>query len=120
MSPQQPTEQRAYRRYIAKGRAMAVVPPNFVMPYPIINISINGLAFGYTGQGDWPKDIVELDIYNDQGFSLNKVPGIIISDCSAGDGASLKRRCCVEFGDLSPEQKERLAYFIDNHTIGLE
>jgi hypothetical protein len=95
---------------------------------PIIDISLNGLAFQYTGRTTWSPNLNELSISRIAGdVKIEKVPCKAVSDFSVSTvansiflrrcGANILRRCGVKFGELSPAQKSQLDQLIQNHTI---
>jgi c-di-GMP-binding flagellar brake protein YcgR len=112
-------ERRKAKRYLVKGRAMAVLSPNHILPYQIIDISRNGLAFSYHGQHIWDDELLQLEIYDDENIFLDKIPIRIVADCPLDESSKNLRRCGVQFGELTPSQKAQLEYFIQEHTIGL-
>jgi len=86
----------------------------------IIDIGSGGLSFRYTGKKEPPIQSSELDILlTDGSFYLDKVPLKRLSeveiDADRTSGFST-RRCCVQFGDLTDDQKSGLRYFIRNYT----
>ena len=112
-------EKRNFPRYILKGRAIAVLSPTDIMPYQIIDISRNGLAFSYRGSEGWGDDLLELILQDDENFYLDKIPIRIISDSPLDESSQYLRRCGVQFGELTPNQKAQLDYFIQKHLVGL-
>ena len=112
-------EQRKFRRFLIKGRAVAVLSPNNILPYQIIDISRNGLTFSYQGQQGWGDELLQLELYDDENFRLDKIPIRIVSDCALDESSQNLRRCGVQFGELTPSQKALLEYFIQKHTVGI-
>jgi hypothetical protein len=86
----------------------------------IIDIGSGGLSFRYTAEKEQSIRSSELDILlTDGSFYLNKVPLKTVSDVELeGDPTSglSTRRCCVQFGDLTNDQKSDLRYFIRSYT----
>jgi hypothetical protein len=112
-------EKRRYARYIIKGRAVAILSPNNFIPYQILDISRNGLAFSY-GSECWNDEVLELELLEgEKNFCLDKIPIRIISDCALDESSKDLRRCGVQFGELSPGQKAQLDYFIQKYTVGI-
>ena len=111
-------EKRKFPRYIVKGRVIAKLSPNDIMPYQIIDISRNGLAFSYHGSEAWGDELLELMLFDDENFYLDKIPIRIISDSPLDESSQHLRRCGVQFGELTPNQKAQLEYFIQKHAVG--
>jgi len=113
-------EKRKYARYILTGRAVAILSPNNIIPYQILDISRNGLAFSYYGSEFWNDEVLELELLDgEENFSLDKIPIRIISDCASDESSKNLRRCGVQFGELSPGQNALLDYFIQKYTVGI-
>jgi hypothetical protein len=118
-------EQRKHKRFSVSNGAFIALRPDYLKVGPVANIGMDGLAFTYlVDDGTAPDQSFELDIFlTDQTFLLEGVPFTIISDFHI-DGipfSSVKtRQMCVQFGDLTPDQKAHLEYFIQNHTNGEE
>ena len=92
----------------------------------IIDIGNGGLSFRYIASKKLPYTSLELDIVLPNRVSyLKKLPSRIMSD-SAIDGetsissraGTTTRRCGVQFGDLTDDQRVDLNYFIHAYTIG--
>ncbi len=112
-------EKRKEKRYLVKGRAMALVSPNNIMPYQILDISRHGLAFAYAGKEEWGDELLELDLFDEDDCRIDRLPIKIVADCPLDDSSSNLRRCGVQFGELSPSQQAQLEYFIQKHTVGI-
>ena len=112
-------ERRQSQRYLVKGRAVAVLSPNHILPYQIIDISRDGLAFSYHGQQKWDDELLQLELYDDENLFLDKIPIRIVSDCPLDESSRDLRRCGVQFGELTPSQEAQLEYFLQKHTVGL-
>jgi hypothetical protein len=87
----------------------------------IIDISMDGLAFQYSAP-EKPKDAsyeIEIILSHDN-YSSGTLPFKIISDSrkTGHFGFSLaksQRRQSIQFQELAEDQKEKLAYFIENY-----
>ncbi|MEJ2690111.1 MAG: PilZ domain-containing protein [Deltaproteobacteria bacterium] len=112
-------DRRKAQRYLVKGRFVAVLSPNNILPYQVLDISRNGLAFSYHGQQIWEDELLQLELHDDENIYLDKIPIRIVSDCPLDESCKDLRRCGVQFGELTPTQKAQLEYFIQKHTIGL-
>ncbi len=96
-----------------------MLSPNHILPYQIIDISRNGLAFCHHGQLKWGDELLQLELYDDENLYLDKIPIRIVSDCALDESSTDLRRCGVQFGELTPSQEAQLEYFIQEHTFGL-
>jgi c-di-GMP-binding flagellar brake protein YcgR len=114
-------ERRRFRRYRVKNGAYTV---NASRPGLIVDISIGGMAFHYIDRKEWPRETFRLDIVfgQEEEFRLNDIPYRIVSDRVADrkphDASLVVKRRSIEFGELSPEQRARLEYFIRHHATG--
>ena len=102
--------------YVALG-------PNYIKLGQILDLGMRGLTFRYIAQRKTSNESSELEIFTvDHGFFLRKVPFTTVYDRETTDGISsnpLKlRKCCVEFGILTPFQQSQLAYCLDHYTTG--
>ena len=119
-------ERRKHKRFRAEDGAFAVLRRPW--PHPttlgrIEDISMYGVAFDYAAGEEPPHRSAELEIlWNDCSFSLKKVPSKTISDSVTairGRFGSLEmRRRSMRFRKLTPYQKSKLEYFIQNYTKG--
>jgi len=85
----------------------------------IVDISFDGLAFQYIDHTMWTPNFNELSISKAiDGIKIEKIPFKALSDFSISrlPNSLLKRRCGVKFGALTPNQKNQLHYFIQDHT----
>jgi len=86
----------------------------------IVDISLDGLSFRYIASEESSYRSSDIDILlTDGSFCLNKVRVNTISDLEANSETSVgleTRRCSVQFGDLTDDQKSDLRYFIQTYT----
>jgi c-di-GMP-binding flagellar brake protein YcgR len=86
----------------------------------IVDISLGGLAFRYIPSPKASNRSSHIDILlTDGSFCLNKVPVQTISDFETDAETSIgleTRRCSVQFGDLTDNQKSDLRYFIQTYA----
>ncbi len=117
--PNRTVEQRKHKRYKVTKRAFAVLGPEAVKLCHLIDISRGGLAFRYfvdsTGMAE---EMETVDILGGEDFYLEKVPVRIVSDNilvndSPFSSVAMRRRG-VQFGPLTPKQREQVDYFIKN------
>lgn len=123
-SSRQIVERRIHKRFQVPTGTYVGLRPDYTRLGQIIDISLDGLAFDYVGDGKKSSaESRELDILMlDGAFHLYKIPCRIISDFRAyqsPSGPSMSmRRCGVHFGELTAYQSGRLEYFIEKHTAG--
>jgi len=123
-------EQRKSTRYRVKDNAYALLKqPQYKELGKIIDISQTGISFLCINQGDWDTDSFEIDIFigHEQNSCLSEqiilknLPLKPIAYCRDNDHREAKesvmmmRRCGVEFGCLSQEQRAKLDLFILRH-----
>lgn len=121
-------EQRKDTRFIARDGSVAVVEYKFNSKFGIINdISKGGLAFRYLVTDfeleEDSKEPIKLNIVcKPGGLPLSIGSCKIIKDNYIPPEYSfclgLLRKCSVQFGEMTPDQKLRLEYFIENFTEG--
>ena len=111
-------ERRKFQRYLVRGSVVVVLTTGDLLPCRIIDISRNGLAFSYQGALKWGDELLQLGLQDDENFSLDKIPVRIVSDCALDESSQVRRRCGVQFGELTPDQEAQLDYFIQRHIFG--
>jgi len=122
-------ERRQFARFKPSSGAFLAFRPEFAKLGKIQDISLSGLGYGYTiseGLDSRPEcpETCELDIFlSDDEFYLPKLPCRVVYDTRLADdqrhpgGESLKRRRCgMEFVDITAAQQEKLKVFLKNHT----
>lgn len=124
------TDKRRFERYVAEHLALAVFRPNFKKLGKIRDVSRGGLSFEYmTSEGRSEgrmEDSLEIDIFvSGARFHMRRVAVRTIYDQEVVHHdytfAPLleRRRCGVQFGEMSQDQTEQLVYFLEAHTTGL-
>jgi len=103
--------------------ALSVLKAKPIQMGQIENISKGGLAFRYTDSELETSESSELDIlFTQDVFHLKQVPFNTIWDFDAVNESPLSpivmRYRGVQFGEMMPDQKSLLDYFVKNHTIG--
>jgi c-di-GMP-binding flagellar brake protein YcgR len=110
-------ERRRHPRYSAQKRALvAVSGDNFGLPYHLIDISENGMAFRYLNSSPLPITDSQMDIYLNEELLVSRLPVTVVADRHLEGDFIPKRRCCVHFGNLTPAQQIQLQAFIRRHT----
>jgi hypothetical protein len=94
--------------------------PRIAKSAKIVDISLEGLSFQYEDRDMWSPEFNTLSISKIMGdTAIDNVPFKALSDFSVSRHSSAipVRRCGAKFGELTAKQKNRLFYFIQNHTI---
>ncbi len=113
-------DRREYPRYKVSNEALAILKPHPIKLGQIINISEGGLAFQYLSENTIDSKYVELDIFvSKNGKQFNAFPFRKIRDfqiSSQFEKTTPIRQLCVQFQDLSFEQKSLLKNFITKYA----
>ncbi|HID30727.1 MAG TPA: PilZ domain-containing protein [Desulfobacterales bacterium] len=122
-------ERRKHRRFQVDNGAFAVLgglswSHSTQKLGQITDIGMGGLAFSYIASEELSDDSVELNIFlAENRFHLRKIPFKTIWDIQTEKvpfSSITMRRSGVEFGELTPDQRSQLKYFIRNHTLPLK
>jgi hypothetical protein len=120
------TDKRKFERYLAQDLAFAVFRPRFTKLGKIKDISAGGLSFEYVSTEGEIEDSSEIDIFmSGSRFHMTRVPAKTVYDSTVISHdytfAPLvqRRRCGLQFGELTEEQSEQLKDFLKTHTTGL-
>ena len=115
-------DRRQYQRFQVQDGAYLRLRHSDTGLGRLIDISMRGLAFYYVGTKPPSFKATELEIFvTDGGFRLHGIPCHSIWDLALYEipTTSLqKRRCGVQFGELTESQIAQLEYFIQNYTTG--
>jgi hypothetical protein len=116
-------ERRGNKRFHALAGVFAVLGPNATKVGRVIDISMSGLAFRHVDKEEPLKGLSELDVFTiDDDFHVHKIPFEAVSDYEVKNESlptlMKSRQSGLRFGDLTPAQRSRLEYFIQNHTLG--
>ena len=116
-------ERRQQKRFKAQEGAFAALVAQESRLGQIKDISIRGLSFRYIDGHERLENADALKIIlGDEGLYLDNVPFKKISDFEIENEFSFSRikmrQIGLEFGDLTPGQRDRLNRFIKHHTIG--
>jgi hypothetical protein len=117
-----PVERRKHGRFRVPKDAYVALRSDYLRFAQIEHVSMDGLDFCYVANNGPVSEPFELDIFlAGSAFYLYKVPFKTISDYEKDNDMPFPwlpvRRCGVQFGKLTPNQKNMLAYFIHNHTM---
>ena len=113
-------ERRRHRRFPVKDLTFAVPRKNSDRIGKVVDIGMGGLAFHYSGAGEWSDKSLELDIFRaDSDFYLTNVECKLISDRDISNDFpdnTMMRRSCVEFNGLAKDKRSRLEEFIHSYA----
>jgi len=122
-------KRRKYVRFLAQPNAYAALGSSFTKIGKILDISMGGLAFEYySGSEDLNQYDSTVTIFiTVNNFYLENIPCQMISDlpkCGSDKPSVLNanylvKRSCLQFMTISEDQRQRLEYFLNNHTRGL-
>lgn len=125
------TCQRKSERYRVAEQAYALLKqPHYSELGKIIDISKTGISFLCINEGDWSDGPFEIDIligYDHQHIPTQELdmlrnipllPIIYSTDSTDSTNSDLMKRCGVQFGALSHEQKAHIDAFILRYTCG--
>ena len=116
-----PTERRKFKRLLPRDLTFAVFRPHFSNLGKVIDISIGGLALVYVLNETKNKGSSEIDIFLPGNFLyLLRIPSKIIYDREIDEEyrSVKKKRCGLQFDDLTPIKKSQIEYFLQNYTKG--
>jgi hypothetical protein len=121
VSKKKPVERRKHKRFKVPKDAFVVLRSDYLKLGQIEQVSMNGLQFLYaTSEGSLNAPF-ELDIFlAGTAFYLYKVPFQTVSDSETVNETPFPslpmRHCAVQFGEMAPNQRSQLEYFIQNYT----
>jgi hypothetical protein len=111
-------ERRQHERLEIKGKAVAYYRTHSPKVAEIIDISKQGLAFSYIGSKELPDSSFKIDIvFPDRTDYVEGIPCRYIADCEIDPGTGDcigTRRCSVQFGELTDDQRAKLECLIHN------
>lgn len=115
-------ERRQHKRFRAKNLMVTVQQRTKTKIGQVVNISRGGMAVRYVDEGDLLMDAKEVSIMKNSDFFLTEVPVDVVMDLRYNDDEQfstvIERQSCMKFGDLTPEQLDRLDYLIMKHCWG--
>jgi hypothetical protein len=116
-------ERRQRKRFKAIEGAFAALVNHNSKLGQIKDISTDGLSFCYIDDHAQTDDAPELKIIlGNRGFYMDKVPYKKIADFEIVNEYSFSsikmRQMGLQFGQLTPDQQNRLENFIQKHTMG--
>jgi hypothetical protein len=122
-------ERRKYVRFLAQLNAYAVLGSSFTKIGKIEDVSMGGLAFEYyCGAENLNQHDATVTIFiTVNNFYLDNIPCLVICDrpeCGSHKPTLLNadyrvKRCSIQFTNMSEGKRERIEYFLNNHTRGI-
>jgi hypothetical protein len=117
-----PVEQRQCKRFRVRSEVVVLLSPHDAEMGQLRDVSMGGLTFDFVTSQVLPIEATRLDICPmGSAFLLCDLPFRSIWELSIYETkpTSLHRkRCGVQFGELTPDQIRLLEYFINNYTTG--
>lgn len=114
-------ERRAHKRFRVQGGAYVMLRPSRTHIGRIIDIGMGGLSFECFGKEESANHPKELEIFvADSTFRVN-MPCQLVYELPIHESPLTffkKRRCGVQFGELTEYQTSLLSRFIERHTMG--
>jgi hypothetical protein len=114
-------ERRKHKRFSVSKGAFVALRPSENGVGRLIDISMSGLTFDYVTMQAPSVKATELDVFlTDSTFRLLEIPCQSVWDLTTFDFPTTplhKRRCGVEFRDLTSHQKLQIEHFIENYTV---
>ena len=115
-------EKRKHKRFEVRPGAFVILKPSGMAACRVLNISMDGLTFDCVSTQTEPIEATQLDIFlTDSPVRVSDVPCKSIWDLMIYERPSIslhRRRCGVQFGELTPDQETQLEYFIQHNTTG--
>ncbi len=116
-------EKRKHKRFDVKDGAYSVLSYQPTVMGQIVNISLDGLAVTYKGKRLKSSNEVDLFI-SDAGFYVEQIPVKTISDHKKEGNFFFSSKTiwqrCLQFGDLTADQKAQLKEFLQHYTSMIE
>ena len=120
-------ERRKHKRFKVKDLAFAKLWSKHEKDYvqdmgQLLDISIEGLSLRCSVKTEKSDEHYGLGIFlSGNVFSVDKIPFKIISDVEVESDSTFSnrtvRRFGIQFGELTPQQADKLDYFFLNHPI---
>lgn len=118
-------ERRKNPRFYVRSNAFALLPSEPAKLIPIVDISLGGMGIGLNGinvNSDELSDASSLEILTDDcGFFMDQLPYRLLRPhrrFPQNAAGSFNHIYGIQFIDLMSSQRNRIKYFIRNHTRG--
>jgi len=116
-------ERREQKRFRPKKMTFIAFKPRFVKLGKILDISEGGLCFQYLAKDDQIGDTaVQADIFmSDNGYYLPDVACKMVWDTEAKEKMTFpigfqNRLCGLQFVSLTKDQRDKLEFYLQEHT----
>lgn len=117
------SERREKKRFRPKKMTFVAFKPQFVKLGKVLDISEGGLCFQYLAKDDHGGDTaVQADIFmSDNGYYLPDVTCKMVWDTEAEEKMTFpigfqSRRCGLQFVKLTQDQRDKLEFYLQEHT----
>ena len=115
-------ERRQHKRFKIRNLMIAVQNRSNTKVAQVVNISQGGMAVRYVDEGELMTSTTEINILKNTDFFMTEVPVDVIRDFRYDDEEHfttvMERQSCMKFGNLEPEQQDRLDYLIMKYSWG--
>ena len=118
-------ERREKKRFRPKKMTFIALKPQFVKLGKVLDISEGGLCFQYLAKEDQAGDTaVQADIFmSDNGYYLPDVACKMVWDTETTEKMTFpigfqSRRCGLQFVKLTKDQRDKLEFYLEEHTAG--
>ena len=114
-------ERRRRKRFLVHNGAFVILKPSNTHMGRLVDINMYGLALEYINVDEPVIKPVELEIFvANNPFRMNLSCETIydLTIYESPLSSWNKKRCGVEFGELTPDQTSQLKYFMEHHTTG--
>ena len=122
------SERRKYTRFLADKNVYVALGINFTRVGKLKDISVGGLAFEYVDYTEnFVRDSSMVAIFHSLNeFHLpNLACRLIYNSAISAENDDPQfirqyafRRCAIQFGDITAEQRKQLEFLINHHTCG--
>ncbi|UCD86881.1 MAG: PilZ domain-containing protein [Desulfobacterales bacterium] len=116
----QMVERRKHNRFEVPMGAFIVLGPHFTKVGRIIDISMGGIAFRHVDKEEPSNGLYQVDLFHmNSDFCLKNLPCQTLWHRTTDEipfTSITMRRSGLRFGELTPNQRSLLQYFIQNHT----
>jgi hypothetical protein len=120
LSARAKVDRRKYSRFRVQDGAYVILKPSDIGVGRLLDISIAGLTFDYVTGRPPGLDATQLDIFLvDPAIHIHDLPCHLVWDLKIYEIPTTylhKRRCGVQFGQLTPEQTFQIEHLIKHHT----
>lgn len=110
-------DERRRRKRFRMNESSFVIIPDWPSLGKVVNMSQGGFAFEYVAGNKWSDELsCEGMLFGANDSCLNNLPFSIIQDfklpAGQSDSRKLRRRCCAQFGELTPQQQFMVECFM--------